>query len=146
MVIGSEIMELLRNSSYIEPESPRKNAGNDNKLNDLSAVKNKDRTRELLSPFKKHRQSAANFTNFKYKSNQKANNLKMKLINISETSSDNNNDNNDKNTNKKSKNNPNKNKLNEINEQTNNNSIHNNFNESKKNKNKSNKSNILFIT
>jgi hypothetical protein len=52
MVIGSEIMELLRNSSDIEPESPRKNAGNDNKLNDLSAVKNKDRTRELLSPFK----------------------------------------------------------------------------------------------
>jgi hypothetical protein len=30
MVIGSEIMDLLRNSSDIEHESPRKNAGNDN--------------------------------------------------------------------------------------------------------------------
>ena len=144
MIIGSEIFDLLRNSSDQDLESIRKNGGNDSKLNDLTVAKNKDRARELLSPVKRQRQSTSNFANLKYKSNQKSNNIKMKLINISETSSDNNdNDNNDKNANKKSKNNHNKKKFNEINEQNNNNSITNNFNESKKNKNKSNRSNRL---
>ena len=65
MIIGSEIFDLLRNSSDQDLESIRKNGGNDSKLNDLTVAKNKDRARELLSPVKRQRQSTSNFTNFK---------------------------------------------------------------------------------
>ena len=148
MMLGSELTEFLKNGSEQAMDSPRKIGGNDSKINDINASKNKDRTRELLSPVKRvGRQSVSNF---KYKSNQKSNNIKLKLINVSETSSDNNDNNiNDKNALKKNKNNQIKNKLNEINEKSNNNMNNNpnfnisNINDSKKNKNKSNRNNHL---
>jgi len=125
MVLGNEIGKLINNNN-IENNimSPRKNGKTETKINDIETMKK----RELLFSVKKQRQSTNvyNNLNFKFKSNQKTN-IKMKLLNISDTSSDN--------EEKKDKNNIKKN-LNEIIEK-------NNFNDSKKNKNKSNISNKL---
>ena len=136
----SQQVRIRRNSMILEgmsdnnlekvSQSPRR----DLRLNSRKeeSLPNKERI-NLLSPLRRQRQSTnLNFMNNKFKSNQKAN-IKLRLINISENSSD---DNEDKNESKKSKN------LNIKKNLNNNNEKMNNY-DSKKNKNKSNKSNRL---
>ena len=134
MMQAFDLTEIPQNTSEAV-DSPRKNLGNYSKINDINIMKNKDRARELLSPVKRHGRQP--ISSLKYKSDQKSNNLKAKLINISSSSSDNNV--NDKNANKKSKNNYNKKQLNEVNEKLNNKNKNNRSNRlDKGNKNKSN--------
>ena len=116
MVIGNEIGNLINLENNIM--SPRKNG-----KTDMETTKKRD---SLFSVKKQRQTTNAYNNNFAFKSNQKMN-IKMKLLNISDTSSDT--------EEKKDKNNIKKN-LNEIIEKS-------DFNDSKNNKNKSNRSNIL---
>ena len=134
MMLGIDLAELINDNSE-EPTSKRKKNLNEQKLVDINPAKNKDRTKELLSP--KHVRKGT-VVSLKYKSNQKQN-IKLQLINISENSSDNNDNNNDKSRHQKDKKNTKK-KLDEINEKTNSNHV---IIESKKDKNKNDRNYII---
>ena len=131
-MMGLEFTELL--NSNLESILPSSGKNRRNESKDMITSKN-NRTRELLSPVKPKRQSVNINSNSKFQSNQKQN-IKLKMINISESSSDDS-DNGEKMMSKKDKNKNGKN-VNDIFENKD-----NNFNESKKNKNKSNRSNKL---
>ena len=152
-VMGLEFSDLINSNLEALLPSPRKNGKNDSKINESSTGKN-NKGRESLSPVRRQRQTIN--VSSKFQSNQKTN-VKLKLINISETSSDSN-DNDEKFANikekykSKYKNKQNENETNndinyikdtkETNERKKRESKYN-FNESKKNKNKSSRNNKL---
>ena len=152
-VMGLEFSDLINSNLEALLPSPRKNGKNDSKINESSTGKN-NKGRESLSPVRRQRQTIN--VSSKFQSNQKTN-VKLKLINISETSSDSN-YNDEKFANikekykNKYKNKQNENETNndinyikdtkEANERKKRESKYN-FNDSKKNKNKSSRNNKL---
>ena len=88
---GFDFMDKNKRERILE--SPLKNIKNDSKITDLSAGKQHQKVREILSPLKQRKSTNVNINNNnlsnKMKSDQKIQ-LLMQMVNISEDSDDNN--------------------------------------------------------